>query len=169
MRIASSTSASVGALRRACKLVGRDRDDALEAPLEPCKTLTLDLPDALAAETELLADLLQRCRLAGEAVAHLEHTALAIRQLGQRALHCVPAVRVGSLLHRILSLGIGEEVAELAVAVAADRLIQRDGCHDCPERLLDVLQLETGRRGELLLRRRRARRRLQPLPHTGEP
>src|SRR5919201_3885269 len=168
MRIASSTSAIVWALRRACELVGRDRHDALEAPLEPRETVPFDLPDPLAAQTELLADLLERRRLAGEAVPHLEHAPLSIRQLGQRALDRMPAVRIGRLLHRILGLRIREEVAELAVAVAADRMVQRHRRLDRAERLLDVLQLETRCRGELLLRRRRARGRLQPLPCTGE-
>src|ERR671934_144521 len=89
-------------------------------------------------------------------------------ELGQRALHRVTTVCVCGLLHRILGLRIGEQVAELSVAVTADRLVQRDRCLDCAERLLDMLQLETCRRRELLLGRRRTGRRLEALTRARE-
>src|ERR671931_2179935 len=56
----------------------------------------------------------------------------------------------------------------LAVAVGADRLVQRHRCLDGAERLLDVAQLETRRVGELLLRRLLAARGLEPLAGTVE-
>ena len=49
-----------------------------------------------------------------------------------------------SLLDRILDGAVGEEIAQLAVAVA-DRLVQRDRCLDGVERLLDVMLLQLRR------------------------
>src|SRR5204862_6395960 len=50
-------------------------------------------------------------------------------------------------------LAVGEEVAELALVVRADGLVQRDRGLRGAERLVDVLDRETGRLRELLLRR----------------
>ena len=66
------------------------------------------------------------------------------------------------LLDRILDGAVGEEIAELAVAVA-DRLVQRDRRLDGVERLLDVVLLQLRRVRQLLDRRRAAVRRLELL------
>ena len=66
------------------------------------------------------------------------------------------------LLDRILDGAVGEEIAELPVAVP-DRLVQRDRRLDGVERLLDVVLLQLGRVRELLDRRRTAVGRLELL------
>ena len=58
------------------------------------------------------------------------------------------ASSTGSVASRVC-----EQVAELAVAVVADRLVERHRSLDGAERLLDVLELEPCRLGELLVRR----------------
>src|SRR5207248_1947074 len=50
-------------------------------------------------------------------------------------------------------LAVGEQVAELALVVRADRLVQRDGGLRGTEGLVDVLHRQPGRLGQLLLRR----------------
>ena len=60
------------------------------------------------------------------------------------------AQRVARLLERVDRRRVGEEVAELPVAVLAHGLVEGHGRLDCAERLLDVLELEARRLGELL-------------------
>src|SRR4051794_35741316 len=105
-------------LRRAREVVALD--DALELVLEPVESVALELAHALAREPELGADLLERRRLAGEAVAQLDDATLALRQPLERPLHRLPAQRLCGVLRRIARGGIAEEVAQLAVAVRAD-------------------------------------------------
>src|SRR4051794_37852625 len=105
----------------------------------------LDLPDALPRHAEDLADFLQRRRRASvEAVAELEHTALAQGQSRER-LNQRPyaGIVVGDLLRQRST--VGEEVPELRFVLIADRLLERDGrlraAHDLlhlVERQVDV-------------------------------
>src|SRR5438552_3479064 len=134
--------------------------------LQVGQRVALDLPDALAADLQLTPDLLQRGRLPVEAEPQLEHTPLALRQPPDRLAHRLGAQRLGRLGLRIDGGRIGEQVAELALAVRADGLVQRHGRLDRAERLLHVTQLETGRLGELLVRWLLATRSLQPLAGT---
>src|SRR5919112_153534 len=131
--------------------------------LQLCERIALDLAHALAADLQLAADLLQRCRLAVEAEPQLEHTALALRQVPHGLTHRPRTQCLGGLALRIDGVRVGEQVAELALAVGADRLVQRDGRLDRAEGLLDVAQLETGRLRELLARRLLAARSLETL------
>ncbi len=59
-------------------------------------------------------------------------------------------------------LAVGEEIAELALVVGADRLVQRDGRGRGRQRLVDVLDRQAGRLGELVLRRLAAELDLEP-------
>ena len=77
-------------------------------------------------------------RLSVETEPQLEHSTLTLGQLLERILHELAAQCVTGLLGRIHGALVGEQIAELAVAVGADRLVQRDGCLDRAESLLDV-------------------------------
>src|SRR5437763_11045859 len=110
---------------------------------EATQSVGRDLTDALARDAELLADLLERGRLAArEAEAQRDHVPLALGQLGDRT-----AYRVGA--HRALDLVLGrraargEQVAEARVAVRADRGVGRG------DRLGGVLHLADLGHGQL--------------------
>src|SRR5256714_5166411 len=110
---------------------------------EATQGVGLDLTDTLARDAELLADLLERGRLAaGETEAQRDHVPLALGQLGDR-----PAYRVGAHGDLDLVLGRraarGEQVAEARVAVRADRGVRRG------DRLGGVLHLADLRDGQL--------------------
>jgi hypothetical protein len=96
------------------------------------KRVALDLPDTLAADLQLAADLLQRGRLAVEAEAQLQHPALTLRQATHGVAHRTCTQRLGRLGLGIERVRIGEQVAELALAVGADRLVQRDRASTAP-------------------------------------
>src|SRR5262249_54824021 len=81
--------------------------------------------DALASQPQLLADGLerQRLRVAVQSVAELEHLALAIRQLAQRAVHSALAEADLELLldGRLIR---GEQVAEGGATLRADGRVE---------------------------------------------
>src|SRR5581483_6343473 len=129
---------------------------------EPRQRLALELPDALARQVELVADRLERPGLALEAEAQLEDAPLALGQRVERLTDVLAAQRLLRLVERIRSLAVGEEIAELALVVGADRLVQRDRCGGGRQRLLDVLERETRRLGQLFLRRLAAELDLEP-------
>src|SRR5207247_4430392 len=90
------------------------------------KRLALELPDALARQVELVADRLERPRLALEAEPQLENPPLPLGQSVQRPPHALAAERLLCLVERVGSLAVGEEIAELALVVRAHGLVQRD-------------------------------------------
>src|SRR5919202_1354203 len=100
-----------------------------------------------------MPDRLERSRLALEAEAQLQNPPLPLRQRVERAPDALLAQRLLGLVERIRGLAVGEQVAELALVVRADRLVERDrrlrGAH-C---LVDVLDRQARRLGQLLLRR----------------
>ena len=106
--------------------------------------------DALPRDPQLAPDRLERHLLAAEAEPELQDAPLALGQVPQRLAHLLAADSVARLLGRILGARVGEEIAELAVAFAADRLVQRGRHLRDVERLDGVLELEAGRLGELL-------------------
>src|SRR6266566_1027578 len=126
---------------------------------EPGESLALELPDPLAGQVELVTDRLQRPRLALEAEAKLEDPALPLGQSVERAADSLLAQRLLGLVERIGGLAVGEEIAELALVVRADCLVQRDGRLGGAQRLGDVLlrrlasqlDLEPARRAAQLL------------------
>ena len=89
--------------------------------------LGLDLADPLAGHAVDLADLVERLGLAvGEAEAHRDHAGLA---LGERVEHRVQLLLQQREAHRVGRddrLGVLDQVTELAVAVLAERGVQRD-------------------------------------------
>src|SRR4051812_20602814 len=135
---------------------------------ESCEGLALELADALARQVELVADRLERPRLALEAEAQLEDAPLALRQRVERAADALAAQRLLRLVERVGGLAVGEQVAELALVVRADRLVQRDRRLRGAERLVDVLDRQAGRLGELLLGRLAAELDLEPAGGAAE-
>src|SRR6187455_1265934 len=121
--------------------------------LEALERLALELTDALAGEIELVSDRLERPRLALEPEAELQDAPLALGKRVERPPDALPAERLLGLVERVRGLAVREEVAALALVVRADRLVQRNGRMGGAEGLVDVLERETRRLGELLLRR----------------
>ena len=109
-----------------------------------------------------MADRLERPGLALETEPQLEDAPLPLRQGIERPAHALAAERLLGLLERIGGLAIGEEIAELALVVGADGLVQRDGGVGGGERLVDVLHRQPRRLGQLLLRRLAAELDLEP-------
>src|SRR3954447_24919059 len=105
-------------LSRACEVVRGDH--AAELALEPVERIALELPHALAREAQVLADRLERGRLAGEAVAKLDDATLPLGQSRECLLHRLALERLGRVLERIRRRRIAEEVAELGVALGTD-------------------------------------------------
>src|SRR5438445_2239417 len=104
----------------------RDGDEIAQRA-EAGERLSLELTDALAGQVELVADRLERPRLALEAEAQLEDPPLPLGQRVERTPDALAAERLLGLLERVRGLAIREEVAELALVVRADRLVQRHG------------------------------------------
>src|SRR5215218_7174522 len=120
---------------------------------EPGQRLALELPHAFARQVELVADRLERPGLALEAEAQLQNPPLALGQRVERPPHALAAERLLGLLERVGRLAVGEQVAELALVVRADGLVQGNGGLRRAERLVDVLDRKARSLGELLLRR----------------
>ena len=140
--------------------LGGEDELVAERELEPREGVALELPDALPRQAELLADRLERGGLGVEAEAQLDDAPLPLGQVRDRALYALPADRLDSFLGGIDRRLVGEQVAELRVAVRAETLVQGDGV-DGVECLDDVLELEPRRLGELLRRRLAAQLGLQ--------
>src|SRR5262245_25064024 len=153
-------------------LVRRDRGQVAQGG-QTRQGLSLELPDALSREVELMADRLERPRLALKTEAKLENPPLAFGQRVQRPPDALLAQRLLGLLEGIRGLAVGEEIAKLALVVRADRLVQRDRRVCGAERLVDVLHREARGLRQLVLARlateldlesaRRARQLLLPL------
>src|SRR3954471_9922202 len=105
--------------------------------------LALQLPHPLAGQIELVPDRLERPRLALEAEPQLEDPPLALGQRVERLANALPAKRLLGLLERVRGLAVGEEVAELALVVGADGLVERNRRLRGAERLVDVLDRKT--------------------------
>src|SRR5204863_4298596 len=130
------------------KGLGRDRDQIAQRA-EARQRLTLELPDALARQVELVADRLERPRLALEAEPQLEDPPLALRESVECSADSLPAERLLGLVEGIGGLAVCEEVTKLALVVGADRLVERDRRLRGTERLVDVLDRQARRLGEL--------------------
>src|SRR5829696_4772542 len=122
---------------------------------ELLQALVLDLPDALARDVEGPPDLVERpWVLAVEAVAKLEHAALAQRERAEDARQRHLAhVHLGDLVRERLRV-VGDEVAELRLLLVPDRLLERDRRLGAPPDLRDLV------RGEAEIATDLARRRL---------
>src|SRR3954463_2592140 len=87
--------------------------------------LRLDLADALASEPELLADLVERARLAvGEAEAQGDDCGLAFRQRLEHAVELPLQQPERDDLGGDRRVGVLDEVAELAVTLVTDVLLE---------------------------------------------
>jgi predicted ATPase/class 3 adenylate cyclase len=132
--------------------------------LEALERAVFDLADALARDAERTPDLLERERLAAEqAVAELDHLPVPVRQRIERPLHVLPSERERRRVERGLGAVVLDEVAELALLLLADRLLQRDRKLRHAEDLANLL----GRHLELvrdLLRKRLPPESLDELP-----
>src|SRR4051812_44934078 len=88
--------------------------------------------------------------LAAEAVAQLEHAALAVAQILQRlAQRLLGEDLRGPLVGRLGAL-VGDELAELGLLLVADRLLERDRGLRRPLDRLDLLRLDARDVGDLL-------------------
>src|SRR5215210_272568 len=130
--------------------------------LELRESLGLELAHALARDAELLADRLQRLRLAADAEAQLDDPALPLGQRRDRPPHLATPNRVDSLVLGADGRVVAEQVAELPVVLGADGPVQRDVRLDGIERLFDVHELELGLLGQLLASRLAAELGLEP-------
>src|SRR5512134_1110833 len=115
-----------------------------------------------------MADGLERPRLPFETEPQLEDPPLALRKRIECAPDALAPERLLGLVERVGGLAIGEEVAELALVVGADGLVERDRRVGSAERLVDVLNRQTGSLGELLLRRLATELDLEPPCRPGE-
>ncbi len=105
--------------------------------------LALDLPDPLAGEVEVLADVVEGARLAvDQAVAHLHDAALAVGEAGQHRAQLLAHEQERRRLpghDRVLVL---DEVTEARVAVLADEGVEAGGVTVVGPDLLDPLGRE---------------------------
>src|SRR5262249_52440477 len=111
--------------RRFCaaELRGEREQVDVDQPVEPVPELghgvRLELPHALARDAQLAGDRLQRPGVVPtEAEAELDDAALPLGQPVEDAAYLVAVHRLARDLGRIRGLAVGEEVAQLAVAVA---------------------------------------------------
>ena len=98
-----------------------------------------------------MPDRLERPRLALEAEAQLEDPPLPLGQGVEGTPYALAAERLLGLFERVSRLAVGEEIAQLALVVGPDRLVEGNGGLGGPESLVDVLERETGGLGQFLL------------------
>src|SRR3954452_12258813 len=109
------------------RLAGVAQPLGLGQRLQLLQRVVLDLADSLTRDVERAADLFQGPRaLAGQAEAHLDDLALALRQGGQGTTHVVTPQVLRSQLERRLRRVVLDEVAQLGLLLVADRLLERD-------------------------------------------
>src|SRR3954452_16472221 len=120
--------------------------------LQLLQRLVLDLADALARDVERAADLVERARvLAAEPVAELEHAALAVAQILEGLEECFLGEDLGGPLVWGLGPLVGDELAELGLLLVAHRLLERDrGLGRALDRV-DLLRVDAGGVGDLLV------------------
>ena len=116
--------------------------------------MRLELPDTLARQAELVADLVQRLRLTGQAVVMVDNQPLAVGQLAERVPDEAAATDALELVPgRLEGAGIGDQVAEFGLlAVRAEELVELNGGARNAQRLLDLVGAETRCRDELVAR-----------------
>src|SRR5262245_14802502 len=135
---------------------------------EALKRLALELAHSLAGEPELGADRLERPRVALEAEPQLENAPLPLGKRVECLANALLSQRLLGLLERIGGLAVGEEIAQLALVVGADALVQRDRRLCGRERLVDVLDRKAGGLRQLLARGVAAELDLEPACGTAE-
>src|SRR5258706_2988390 len=104
------------------------------------QALVLDLADPLTRDVERPPDLVERPgMLAVEAVAQLEHTALAMRERAEDLAERLLAHRDLRRFVRQRNVLVREEVPELRLLLVADRLLERDRRLRAAHDLLDLV------------------------------
>src|SRR5205807_6538672 len=106
-----------------------------------------------ACQIELVADRLERPRLALEPEAELEDAPFPLGERVEGPPDALAPQRLLRLVERIGSLAVGEQVAELTLVVGADRLVQRNRGLGGAQRLVDVLDRQARGLRQLVLRR----------------
>ena len=149
-----------GRLQRVNAPRGCDRAELAQGG-ETRQRLRLELPDALARQVELGPDRLER---PGPARSRSGARGCAAHARGERR---APRARPGGAATprppRTGRLLRGrEEIAQLALVVGADRLVQRDRRVGGAQRLVDVLHRQSRCLGQLFLRRLAAQLDLEP-------
>src|SRR6266498_1996438 len=131
-------------------------DEALEAlgarrvPELP-QRLRLDLPDPLARDLEVLADLLERVvALLADAEAHPEHLLLARGERGEHLPGLLGQVHVDDRVGRRDERLVLDEVAEVAVLLLADGGLEADRLLRDLEDLADLVERQLHLLGDLL-------------------
>src|SRR5919204_146911 len=104
-----------------------------------------------------------------EAEAQLEDPPLPLGQGVEGPPHALAAERLLGLVEGVGSLAVREEIAELALVVRADGLVQRHRRLRGAERLIDVLDRQAGRLRQLVLGRLAAEPDLEPAGGPAEP
>src|SRR3984893_5659515 len=131
--------------------------------LELLERLALDLADPLARNVERAPDLLECARvLAADAVAQLEHAALAVGEVLERVAQGLLGEDLHGALVGRLGLFGGDELAELRILLGTDRLLERDRRLRGALDRVDLLGIDAAHLGDLLGRRLAAERRDQP-------
>jgi hypothetical protein len=132
-----------------------------ERSLELRQPSQLELADALTGQPELLADLARGLGRSDEPEPARDHDPLLRREPSQRASHLGP-VEIGDECLERVACRRADTVAELVLAVVADRRVQRRAHVRRVQRLVDVVRGDPGRGGELLARRLASELELEP-------
>ena len=137
-------------LRRAREVVAGRQRPRLEQGTQADERARLELADPLAGQAQLAADLVEADAVSAlaEAEAELDHAPLALRERLDGVADAIVLERGLDRLQRVVRAAVGVQVAELGVSLA-DRLVERDGRLDGLECLLDVLQRQLRRLGQL--------------------
>src|SRR3712207_3491805 len=124
----------------------------LREGLELLERLVLDLADALARHVERAAHLVERAGvLAAQAVAQLEDAALAVGQVLEGLAQRLLGEDLGGALVGRLGALVGDELAELRLLLVADRLLERDRRLGGALYRVDLLRVDPGGLGDLLV------------------
>ena len=107
---------------QACSLRGERREVAQRGQTSQCLALEA-AGRARAVQVELVADRLERPRLALEAEPQLQDAPLALGQSVECLADSLLAQRLLRLVERVGRFAVGEEVSELALVIGADRLV----------------------------------------------
>src|SRR5439155_4783933 len=126
-------------LRRASRN-GLHRCEVCQLRLELLQRLHLQLAHPLAGEPELAPDRLERLRLALKSEATLDDKPLPLRQPFEPAPHRLAEKRPLCLLDGVSGSRIGKGVGELAIAVPAEPLVERDRGVGAASRVADAAE-----------------------------